>query len=240
MARSRHSASAALILALAVISGLGPTSAFATDLASRSMVVGARPITGAWTGGVSIWRSSAFASQATTTWCIAGATQTMLNLVLGRSRSDRTQQAAIMSYAKSHDSLVRSAGSDPQGWAASLRYFGNSRTATYHWARYGTYTNALRAAAYKLRMTGKPVGLLVYGGKHANVMVGFTATADPALGSGYTVTSVQVAGPWYPRPTLDPPPGTWLSTTRLASRFTRYWERDGLAAWVGRWVTIEP
>ena len=240
MARPRRSAAAALVLALAVVSGLGPTSAMATDLASRSMVVSVRPVTGVWTGRVSVWRSSAFASQATSYWCVGAASQMMLNLILGRSRSDSKEQSAIMTYAKAHDSLVRSNGSDPQGWAAALRYFGNSRTSGYHWARYGSYASALRAAAYDLRMTAKPVGLLVYGGTHANVMVGFTATADPALGGAFSVTSVQIAGSWYPRPTLDPPPGTWLSTSRLASRFNRYWETDGLRSWVGYWVTIEP
>jgi len=230
----------ALSLALVAILGLAPIAAFATDVPTRTPTVGSRPATGTWTGTVSVWRSSAFAAQATTTWCTAAATQMMLNLVLDRSRHDSMEQQAIITFEQANDSLVVSKGSDPQGWAAAMRQFGSSRTATYHWERYSSYAGALNAAAYDLRMTGKPVGLLVLGGTHANVLVGFKATADPAMGAQFTVTSAQIAGPWYPRPTVDPAPGTWLSSTGLASRFTRYTERDGLSDWVGNWVIVSP
>lgn len=236
--RSRFTA--ALILALVVVLGLAPVSAAAATLSARDPIVGARPATGPWTGTVSVWRSSAFASQATTSWCTAAATQMMLNLVLGRSRHDATEQQAIIAFEQANDSLAVSKGSDPQGWATALRHFGTSRTATYHWERYSSHAGALNAAAYDLRMTGKPVGLLAFGGKHANVLVGFKATADPALGGSFSVTSAQVAGPWYPRHGVDPAPGTWLSSASLASRFTRYTERDGLSAWVGYWVIVAP
>jgi hypothetical protein len=222
------------------ILAVAPVSALAGDAGSRGPTVGARPVTGPWDGSVSVWRSTAFASQATTTWCTAASVQMMLNIVLGRSRSDSAEQQAIITFEQANDSLAVSKGSDPQGWAAALRHFGTSRTSTYHWERHGSYAAALRAAAYDLRMTGKPVGLLVSSGNHANVLVGFTATSDPALGGNFTVTSAQIAGPWYPRPNVDPAPGTWLSSTSLASRFTRYTERDGLMEWVGYWVIITP
>jgi hypothetical protein len=234
-----HSRFTALVLAAVVMLGAAPVAAVAADSA-RAPVVGARPVTGPWTGTVSVWRSSAFASQATTYWCTAASTQMMLNLVLGRSRHDAAEQEAIIAFEQANDSLVVSKGSDPQGWVAALRHFGNARTATYHWERYSSYAGALRAAANDIRMTGKPVGLLMYGGTHANVLVGFKASGDPALGGAYTVTSAQIAGPWYPRPDVDPAPGTWLSPASLASHFTRYTERDGLSDWVGYWVIVTP
>jgi hypothetical protein len=227
----------ALLLAFVFLLGIAPAAALAGDT-SRGPTVGGRPATGPWTGTVTIWRSSAFASQATTAWCTAASTQIMLNLVLGRSRSDAAEQAAIIKFEQAHDSLAVSNGSDPQGWAAAMRHFGNTRTATYHWERYPSYNAALKAAAFDLRMTGKPVGLLVHGGKHANVLVGFKATNDPALGGSFSVTSAQIVGPWYPRAGVDPAPGTWLSTSSLASRFTSYAERDGLSEWVGGWVIV--
>lgn len=237
---SARTRSTALVLSIVVILGLAPVAAFAADLAPRAPVVGTRIVTGPWTGAVSVWRSSAFSSQATTYWCTAAATQMMLNLVLGRSRHDAAEQEAIIRYAQANDTLAVSKGSDPKGWAAALRHFGTSRTQTYHWERYASYAGALRAAAYDLRMTGKPVGLLVMGGKHANMLVGFKATADPALGGPFSVTSAQIVGPWYPRPNLDPAPGTWLSSASLSSRFNRYAERDGYAGWVGYWVIVTP
>ena len=230
----------AIALAVVAMLAAAPVSALAADAGSRGPTVGALPATGPWTGSVSIWRPSAFASQATTSWCTAASTQMMLNLVLGRSRTSASEQQAIISYEQANDSLAVSKGSDPQGWAAAMRHFGTSRTSTYHWERHGSYAAALRSAAYDLRMTGKPVGLLVLDGRHANVLVGFSATSDPALGGNFTVTSAQIVGPWYPRPNIDPAPGTWLSSTKLASRFTRYAERDGLADWVGYWVIVTP
>lgn len=236
-ARSRF---IALSLALVAVMGLAPVTALATDAPTRSPSVGSRPATGTWTGTVSVWRSSAFASQATSSWCTAAATQMMLNLVLDRSRHDSTEQQAIMAFEQANDSLAVSKGSDPQGWASAMRRFGTSRTATYHWERYSSYAGAIKAAAYDLRMTGKPVGLLVLGGAHANVLVGFKATADPALGGSFTVTYAQIAGPWYPRLGVDPAPGSWLSSTTLASRFSQYTQRDGLSDWVGTWVIVTP
>jgi hypothetical protein len=229
-----------VVLAFVLATVLGAAPAVAGDAIGRSPATGSRPATGVWTGTVSIWRSTAFASQHDSVTCTAAAVQMMLNLVLNRSRHDASEQDAILDYEQRSDTLAESDGSDPAGWAAALRYFGSSRTQTYHWERYASYAPAVRAAAHDLRMTGKPVGLLVYGGTHANVMVGFKATADPALGGSFNVTSVQIAGPWYPRAGLDPPPGTWLSTSSLASRFNRYDERDGLSAWVGHWVIVAP
>jgi hypothetical protein len=231
---------AVIALAVTAIWGAVPFVALGVDRAEP--IARAIPATGPWTGTVSVWRSSAFASQATTYGCTAAAVQMMLNLLLDRSRHDASEQATILSWEKAHDSLSGSKGSDPMGWAGAVRYFGGSRAATYRWARFTSMTGALRDAAYRLRMTGKPIGLLVRSGTHANVLVGFKATADPANGGTWSVTAAQIAGPWYPRtsPALDPPPGTWLSPSSLASRFNRYMETDGLSDWVGYWVTIVP
>jgi hypothetical protein len=235
----RRAAFAVVALAIAAIWAVIPAVAFGVD---RTVTTSAVPVTGPWTGSVSIWRSTAFASQATTASCTSAATQIMLNLLLGRSRSDAAEQATILSWEKANDSLAVSDGSDPLGWAGAVRKFGGSRASTYQWARFSTFDLAIRDAAYRLRMTGKPIGLLVRYGTHANVLVGFSATADPARGGTWAVTAVQIAGPWYPRtrPALDPPPGTWMSTANYASRFTRYLETDGLREWVGYWVTVRP
>ena len=232
----RRAPLAALILVLGAVLVGAPGAALAG--ATRTPTVGAVPATGAWTGSVSIWRSSAFSSQADTRWCTAASVQMMLNLVLDRSVTSATEQRTIMAWEQANDSLAVSDGSDPQGWAGALRRFGSSRTSTYHWETHDSMQAALKAAAYKLRMTGRPAGLLVYGGTHANVLVGFSATADPALGGSWAVTGVQLAGPWYPRPGVDLAPGAWISATSLAGRFGRYTETDGLDAWVGKWVIV--
>lgn len=232
----RRAPLAALVLVLGAVLLGAPAATLAAG--TRSPVVGVVPATGAWDGSVSIWRASAFSSQADTRWCTAASVQMMLNLVLDRSVTSAAEQRTIMTWEQANDSLATSRGSDPQGWAGALRHFGSSRTSTYHWEAHDSMHAALRAAAYKMRMTGRPAGLLVYGGTHANVLVGFSATSDPALGGSWSVTSVQLAGPWYPRSGLDLAPGSWLSSTSLASRFGRYTETDGLDAWVGKWVIV--
>ncbi len=97
---------------------------------------------------------------------------------------------------------------------------------------------SLRAAAKRMRATGKPVGMIVWGrdGGHAWVMTGFRATADPKNTSDYTVTSVQAMGPLWPLGTIngkpfDPGPRTGFVST-LRRKFTR--ERAAQRAGVER------
>lgn len=53
-------------------------------------------------------------------------------------------------------------------------------------------------AAKAIRMTGRPVGLVVWRGAHSWVMSGFTATADPASADDFEVHKVFVQDPWFP------------------------------------------
>jgi hypothetical protein len=230
------------VVALAIVAIWAVIPAVALGVDRIAPTTSAIPVTGPWTGSISIWRSTAFASQANDDLCTAAAAQIMLNLLLNRSRSDAGEQITILNWEKANDSLAVSDGSDPLGWAGAVRRFGGSRGSTYQWARFGSFDLAVRDAVFRLRMTGKPIGLLVRSGTHANVLVGFRATADPARGGTWAVTAVQLAGPWYPRtqPALDLPPGTWISTSSLATRFNRYMETDGLREWVRYWVTVRP
>ena len=65
----------------------------------------------------------------------------------------------------------------------------------------------------RMRSTGYPIGLLVYHGGHAWTMIGFTATADPALTPHYQVTGVYVAAPFVAW--TDPRPGTYYTTSQI-------------------------
>ena len=133
-------------------------------------------------------------------------------------------------------------GSDPAGWAGALRVHGAG--SGYHVVEKSTFMSAVRAAARALRRTGKPVGLLVGHGSHAWVMTGFRATADPGLTNAYSVTSVYILGPLYPRPKhygFDPPPHARITIDRLRSQFlTRYRDRLGPSPWNGSYVVILP
>ena len=55
-----------------------------------------------------------------------------------------------------------------------------------------TRDRAITTAARALRLTGRPVGLLIWRGAHAWVMSGFEGTADPALSVDFAVTHIRV------------------------------------------------
>jgi hypothetical protein len=182
---------------------------------------------------VNVYRSSAWVRQYWDYTCTAASTQTMLNLVLGRSNRTSLLQQRIIRYARRHDSLRDSRGSDPAGWAKALTHFG---AGTYSWRVFASRASALRYAASRLVATGKPVGLLVWRGRHAWTMTGFTSAPNPAEDPAASVTGIFVAPPLRG---VDPRPNTWLATGSLGT-FARYRERDGLRAWVGRWVVVAP
>ena len=56
----------------------------------------------------------------------------------------------------------------------------------------------MRVAATAIREYRRPVGLLVWGGRHAWVMSGFEATGDPLLAKEYRVTKAYILDPLYP------------------------------------------
>src|SRR5207342_3972658 len=107
-----------------------------------------------------------------------------------------TSQQAYYTYMRNHNryDIPARDGVDPGGWAAGLRHFVDAR---YRRVASDSFSSALRSAVTSLRKTGLPVGITVSHGNHAWVLTGFTATADPAKTSRFTVTSVRVVGPLW-------------------------------------------
>jgi hypothetical protein len=127
------------------------------------------------------------------------------------------------------------------GWAAGLRHFVDSR---YRLSANGSFDSALRAAVTNLRKTNLPVGITVQHGNHAWILTGFTATADPATTSHFTVTSVRVVGPlWGLQSTTygyDMRPDRMLTTSQFRGFFTPWHYARVRMAWEGDWVSIQP
>ena len=105
---------------------------------------------------------------------------------------------------------------------------------------------ALRAAATRMRATGKPVGIIVWGSNkgHGWVMTGFRASADPRATSDYTVSSIQAMGSLWPHGTIngkpyDPGPREWVGMNELQKKYTRFYDRNA-PAWHGHWLTVLP
>jgi hypothetical protein len=138
------------------------------------------------------------------------------------------------------------------GWTAGL----NQLAAGPH-RLVGTATldEALRLAATSIRETGKPVGLLMWAGRHAWVMSGFRATADPRRTSDFRVTAAVVLDPLYPHRSSrwgpSPKPRQALSPAELGRQFVprRHGTWPGapigpdgaaIAALAGRYVIVVP
>jgi hypothetical protein len=154
---------------------------------------------------MNLYRKGVFVHQAGKEWCVAAAALGMLNVIRLREEgrapdvSAATQRAlmarieGLTTWEDSHDG-----GTGPGGWAALLTAEGYP----YEVRAYPSRAAALRAAAAAIRATGRPVGILAWTGIHSWVMTGFTATADPALTTRFTVETAYVLDPWYP----------WVST----------------------------
>jgi len=194
---------------------------------------------------IDLYRDGDFVSQARADWCVPASIQTMANMI----RAQRALQHLIPSQAKL-DRLARSlstdrlvgAGSEPEGWAGALNELG---LGPYVVTSERNRTRAIATAARAIRLTGRPVGLLIWRGAHAWVMSGFEATADPAVTDDFAVTHIRVEDPWYPRSSsiwgLGQAPGSRIAVSKLAEDFltwrrptVRYPEKDG------RFVLVVP
>ncbi|HEX7472229.1 MAG TPA: hypothetical protein VF323_04040 [Candidatus Limnocylindrales bacterium] len=192
-----------------------------------------------------LYRSGAFVSELTPIWCLSAAMQTSANIMDLRAgkKADvtRTRQKMLFTLSRSIAPAPDKAA-EPEGWAAGLTRLG-----------YGKYTvsvqpsikAAIQVAAKALRTTGRPVGLMVWRGAHSWVMSGFTATADPALTSNYTVTAVYIEDVWFPRISniwgASRPPDSLVPVRKLPPDFLP-WKRPQkhYAAKDGKFVIVIP
>ena len=192
---------------------------------------------------IDLYRRGDFASQARTDWCVPAAILTMARIIDGPATGGLPSQRALDRRARALSSArLVGRGSEPQGWAAVLDRLGYG---PYVVVARATRRDAIATAARAIRLTGRPVGLLVWRGAHAWVMSGFEATADPAWTDAFTVTRIRVSDPWYPRASAGHgrtrPPDSRIGMAALARDylswrrpFARYAELDG------RYVLVLP
>ena len=231
--RSRSTVRLTLAAVLAVLLLAGRMAAPATDVDALSR----------WTGGIDLYRSGVFTTQQTWLWCTAADVQIIRNIVDHATDHSRSTQQRYFDYMRAHDryAIPLTDGVDPAGWAAGLRRFVDSRYQLYP---SGSFDSALRSAVTNLRRTNLPVGITVSHGNHAWVLTGFTATADPAATTRFSVTSVRVVGPLWGLQSrsygYDMRPDTKLTPGQLKGFFTP-WHYAGIRmAWEGQWVSVQP
>jgi hypothetical protein len=195
-----------------------------------------------WHGGVSTWKPNVFTTQATWQWCTAANVQIMRNMVYGLADHSRSNQQRYYEYMRTKNKyrLPASDGVDPQGWSAGLRAWVDLR---YRAISHTSFDAALRAAVRSLRLTSRPVALLVARGGHGWVLNGFTATADPAVTTSFTITSVNVTGPLWGRQSrtwgYDMTPNKRLTPLQLRQFWTPWHYAPIRMMWEGRIVQVQ-
>jgi hypothetical protein len=195
-----------------------------------------------WTGGIDLYRSGVFTTQKTWLWCTAADVQIIRNIVDHTTDHSRTNQSRYFMYMRAHDrySIPVSDGTDPGGWAAGLRHYVDGR---YRVVASTSFSRAVRSAVTSLRKTNRPVAIAVDHGNHGWVLTGFTATADPARTTAFTVTGVRVVGPLWGLQSrsygYDMRPDTRLTLSQFRSFFTPWHYGRVRMAWEGDWVSIQ-
>ncbi|HKG56651.1 MAG TPA: hypothetical protein VKA85_05355 [Candidatus Limnocylindrales bacterium] len=194
-------------------------------------------------------RDGDFVAQTNFVQCVGASMQMMLNMI--RTSDDRTAgtQLSLQKLARGlsgerPDGRIRQ-GASVRGWSAGLTQLD---AGPYKLAGTTTIDEALRLAAKSIRETGRPVGLLMWQGRHAWVMSGFKATADPRQTNDFRVTEAIVLDPLYPYGSRkwgpSPKPGDALTVAELGRQFVP--RRSGasaslwLAGFGGKYVIVMP
>jgi hypothetical protein len=195
-----------------------------------------------------VQRRGDFVAQTNLVQCVGASMQMMLNMVRADDRSAATQ-LKLQNLARSlspprPDGGVRK-GASVVGWSEGLNQLG---AGPYKLVGAWTIEEAMSVAARAIRITGKPVGLLMWQGRHAWVMSGFRATADPLGGADTSVMAVTVLDPLYPRVSprwgRGPRPGEVMSVATLGKQFLPRRTGSQASVWLsgfaGMYVMVVP
>jgi hypothetical protein len=195
----------------------------------------------AWQGSVDVYTAGSFTTQPDWVTCVPTAVQIMRNMIDGTSDHSATEIKAWYAWGRTQTYMpYTEAGLDPLAWARLLSRYG---AGPYVDRSFPTFDDAVSAAAYELRLTGKPIGLLVSHGGHAWVMNGFSAIDDTLTTPTFSVTAVRVTGPLYPKQQkngYDMPPDTELTIDQLGTYFTVMTDDTNPVPWIGSWVIVAP
>ena len=212
-----------LTLAIAPTVAATPSSSYQLDLGRRTDYVG----------------------QTNLVQCVGASMQMMLNMMSTRDDRTAATQLRLQRLARewsgpSRNGRIRQ-GASVRGWARGLTLEGGG---PYQVVGKDTVQEALLTAARAMRTTGRPVGLLMWRGRHAWVMSGFRATRDPLL-PGARITAAIVEDPLHPYGDSttwgrSPRPGEALSIGELSTQFVRRRQSTLTPALSGKFVIVLP
>lgn len=182
---------------------------------------------------LNLYQEGDFVPQYTFDWCVAASIQMAHNLVDdtgGGTWATSAQQSELWEMARARSSNSFN-GANPRGWAQVLTEVGMGPYAVVSIATYG---DTLQTAARAIAETGRPVGLVMWSGRHAWVMSGFESMGDPTQFAEFQVTGIRVLDPLYPHGSgqwgPSPEPNSLLTPEQLATQFVvrepRRWSSD--------------
>jgi hypothetical protein len=183
-----------------------------------------------------------YVGQANLVQCVGASVQMMLNII--RPGADRTAayQHRLQVQARSLSGptppgFVRS-GAGVFGWAATLQLRGGGE---YRVVGADTLRQAMRMAARAIHDQRRPVGLLVWSGRHAWVMSGYEAVVQRTAPGGFRVTRANILDPLHPYGGSgwgpSPKPGASISVKAVARQFVRRQPRPD-SPWTAFWRSI--
>jgi hypothetical protein len=223
-----------------------PLLALAIALAGLAGVFAPATVDAASSYSQDLYRRGDFVRQTNLVQCVGASMQMMINMTETGS-ADRTAstQLRLENRARSYSDLLSPRpgrkGASIFGWAAALNEQGFG---PYVVAGFPTIDDALMAAAHAIRFTGRPVGLLAWAGRHAWVMSGYRATADPRRTQDYRVTGVYVLDPLFPARSstwgVSPAPNSLLTVTQLGRDFVERRHRSRQIELGGPFVIVMP
>ena len=168
---------------------------------------------------LNLFEDGDFVPQYTFDWCVAASIQIAHNLVMPNNRAARDDQGQLWEMARARSSNSYN-GANPLGWAQVLNEVG---LGPYVVVSIPDYDEALRSAAAAIRETGRPVGLVMWRGRHAWVMSGFESVGDPSSHDDFSITGIRVLDPLYPYGSgtwgPSPSPNSLLTPAELAKQF---------------------
>jgi hypothetical protein len=168
---------------------------------------------------MNLYRKGDYVAQYTFEWCVGASLQMALNMATDDTRRSRADQQRLWEMARD-TSFSPFGGANPRGWTATLNELG---IGPYELVSLPTYEEALTVAAEAIRATKRPVGLVMWRGRHAWVMSGFESTADPRTFDEFDVTGIRVLDPLYPHGSsvwgASPRPNSLVSPETLAKQF---------------------
>jgi hypothetical protein len=158
-----------------------------------------------------------FVPQYTSYWCVGASLQMARSIITGEGSEARRSQRRLWQIARDR-SPSPYGGANPIGWTAALNDLG---LGPYRLVSRPTFDAAVMTAARALADTRRPVGLVMWAGRHAWLMTGFESTGDPRLDDA-RVTRVRVMDPLYPHTSRwgrSPAPNRLVSLEKLARQY---------------------